>query len=93
MQTGLTTRVIGIGRAAKGRKERDFLVDLSTLRTVNQYLSHRGQDEIPALFLSNSNVGASNQALNSTYVRMPGVGASGCHGFIPTNAGRPSLAA
>jgi site-specific recombinase XerD len=47
-------KVVGVGRVrGKGRKERDFLVDRSTMRLVHQYLLKRGSDDIAALFLSN----------------------------------------
>jgi integrase/recombinase XerC/integrase/recombinase XerD len=47
-------RVVGVGRiTGKGDKEREFLVDLPALKLVQQYLSERGPDNDPALFLSN----------------------------------------
>jgi site-specific recombinase XerD len=46
--------IVGVGRVTgKGNKEREFLVDLPTLKLVQQYLSKRGPDDNPALFLSN----------------------------------------
>ena len=49
-----SSKVIGIGRVVgKGLKEREFLVDLKTLKLLHQYLSARPQDDVPALFLSN----------------------------------------
>lgn len=46
--------VVGVGRVlGKGSKEREFLVDLPTLRLIHTYLSERGPDDNPALFLSN----------------------------------------
>ena len=51
---GEGAQVIGIGRViGKGQKEREFLVDLPTLKQLHAYERERGQDEIPALFLSN----------------------------------------
>lgn len=45
---------IGVGRViGKGQKERDFLVDLKTLKLVHRYLTGRPSDGISALFLSN----------------------------------------
>lgn len=47
-------RVLGVGRViGKGNKERDFLVDFETLKAINEYRQERGQDDNPALFLSN----------------------------------------
>jgi integrase/recombinase XerD len=47
-------KVVGVGRVmGKGDKEREFLVDLPTLKLIHQYLADRGQDGNPALFLSN----------------------------------------
>jgi len=40
-------RVIG-----KGNKEREFLVDMETLKYLQQYREQRGADDIPALFIS-----------------------------------------
>jgi site-specific recombinase XerD len=46
-------RTLGVGRVlGKGRKERDFLVDLPTLKLVATYLLARGPDGIEALFIS-----------------------------------------
>jgi integrase/recombinase XerD len=56
VEGGSGNKVIGVGRVlGKGRKERDFLVDLKTLKLLHQYLSERGSDGISALFLSNRN--------------------------------------
>jgi site-specific recombinase XerD len=50
---GEGAQVIGIGRViGKGQKEREFLVDLPTLKQLHAYEQERGQDDIPALFLS-----------------------------------------
>ena len=44
---------LGMGRVVgKGRKERIFLVDLSTIKLVASYLVSRGKDGIDALFVS-----------------------------------------
>jgi site-specific recombinase XerD len=49
-------RVIGVGRViGKGQREREFLVDLKTLKLVHEYLTGRPSDGISALFLSNRN--------------------------------------
>jgi integrase/recombinase XerC len=46
-------KVIGVGRTiGKGEKEREFLVDLPTLKLVHAYLLERGADGEKALFLS-----------------------------------------
>lgn len=51
---GEGAQVIGIGRVTeKGGKEREFLVDLPTLKQLHAYEQERGQDNIPALFVSN----------------------------------------
>ena len=50
------TKVIGIGRVVgKGQKEREFLVDLKTLKLVHCYLKERTADGPAAMFLSNRN--------------------------------------
>lgn len=47
-------RVVGVGRViGKGQKEREFLVDLPTLKIVHRYLKGRPVDGPSALFLSN----------------------------------------
>jgi site-specific recombinase XerC len=57
-------QVVGIGRViGKGNKEREFLVDLATLRTLNEYRKARGNDNIPALFLSNRKQRISTRAV------------------------------
>jgi site-specific recombinase XerD len=46
--------VVGVGRVkGKGNKEREFLIDLPTLRLIHAYLTERGQDGETALLLSN----------------------------------------
>jgi site-specific recombinase XerD len=51
-----STKDIGIGRVVgKGQKEREFLVDLKTLKLVHCYLRERQKDGPAALFLSNRN--------------------------------------
>jgi site-specific recombinase XerD len=46
--------VVGVGRVTgKGNKEREFLIDLPTLKLIHIYLKDRGRDGNPALFLSN----------------------------------------
>ena len=46
--------VVGVGRVTgKGNKEREFLIDLAPLKLIHAYLTERGQDGKPALFLSN----------------------------------------
>ena len=51
---GSANKVVGVGRVlGKGQKERDFLVDLPTLKLVHRYLSERGADDQEALFISN----------------------------------------
>jgi len=50
----LSSKVIGVGRVlGKGSKEREFLIDLGTLKLVHRYLTERGADDQDALFLSN----------------------------------------
>jgi len=52
--SGEAAQVIGVGRVVgKGGKEREFLVDLPTLKQLHAYERERGQDGIRALFLSN----------------------------------------
>jgi site-specific recombinase XerC len=47
-------RVLGVGRVTgKGGNERDFLVDLKTVRQLRLYLKERGDDSLTPLFLSN----------------------------------------
>jgi site-specific recombinase XerD len=49
-------KVVGIGQVVgKGRKEREFLVDLPTLKLLHRYLKSRSDDGPSALFLSNRN--------------------------------------
>lgn len=56
VDAGSAGKVVGIGRVVgKGNKEREFLVDLPTLRLVHQYVSGRPAGDSPALFLSNRN--------------------------------------
>jgi site-specific recombinase XerC len=51
---GQKVRVLGVGRViGKGNKEREFLVDHETLNQIRAYLSERGKDDNPALFISN----------------------------------------
>jgi site-specific recombinase XerD len=48
------TQAVGVGRVVgKGGKEREFLVDLPTLKQLHEYERERGDDSAPALFLSN----------------------------------------
>ena len=50
------SKIIGIGRVVgKGKTEREFLVDLKTLKLVHRYLRERPKDGPAALFLSNRN--------------------------------------
>jgi len=47
-------RVLGVGRVTgKGNKEREFLVDMKTLKQVHLYLGERGEDGLAPLFISN----------------------------------------
>lgn len=47
-------RILGVGTViGKGGKEREFLVDASTVKCLGEYLRERGVDNEPALFLSN----------------------------------------
>ncbi len=47
-------QVLGIGRViGKGNKEREFLVTFATLRVIHEYDQARGNDQDPAMFLSN----------------------------------------
>jgi integrase/recombinase XerC len=47
-------RVLGVGRVnGKGGKEREFLVDLNTVKQIQLYLDERGEDGLTPLFLSN----------------------------------------
>ena len=49
-------KVIGIGRiVGKGQREREFLVDLTTLKLLHRYLEGRAAEGPAALFLSNRN--------------------------------------
>jgi integrase/recombinase XerC len=49
-------QVVGIGHVVgKGNRERQFLVDLATLKVIHQYLGKRGNNNQQALFLSNRN--------------------------------------
>ena len=55
---------LGVGRVTgKGRKERLFLVDLSTLELISSYLLSRGQDGIDALFVSSRGKRMSKRAI------------------------------
>lgn len=55
---------LGIGRVVgKGRKERVFLIDLSTLELVSRYLVSRGRDGIDALFISSRGKRMSKRAI------------------------------
>lgn len=57
-------KVVGVGRIlGKGSKEREFLVDLPTLRAIHSYLSQRGQDGKVPLFLSNRGRRISKRAI------------------------------
>ena len=61
---GEGAQVIGIGRViGKGQKEREFLVDLPTLKQLHAYERERGQDEIPALFVSNRKTRMTQRAI------------------------------
>jgi site-specific recombinase XerD len=47
-------KVLGIGRiVGKGQREREFLVDLTTLKVLHRYLEGRAAEGPAALFLSN----------------------------------------
>lgn len=54
LDRGAKGRVIGVGRViGKGQKEREFLVDLNTMKLVHRYLMETPANGNPALFLSN----------------------------------------
>lgn len=54
LAAGPTQQVVGVGRViGKGSKEREFLVDLATLKLIHRYISERQKAVHDALFLSN----------------------------------------
>jgi site-specific recombinase XerC len=54
VRRGQRVQILGIGTVVgKGSKEREFYVDLPTLKQLRQYEIERGQDDVPALFTSN----------------------------------------
>jgi site-specific recombinase XerD len=61
---GEGAQIVGVGRVVgKGGKEREFLVDLPTLRQLHVYERERGEDDEPALFVSNRGTRMTQRAI------------------------------
>jgi site-specific recombinase XerD len=62
--TQIDSGTLGLGRVmGKGGREREFLVDLPSLKIISEYLAQRGADEMEALFLSNRQRRMSQRAM------------------------------